>query len=96
VGNRERKKMRKFVEKDVVMDNAILKSRLHDYIEQADHDLLLAIYVLLGKKDSSKNSYDEQTLKMLYKRMELDEQHLSQSYTKHETLTFIRSQKHKQ
>lgn len=74
------------------MDSIILKSRLHDYIENADNDLLLAIYVLLGKSVIRNNKYDEPTLKMLYKRVEDDERGASISYSKEDTLGFIRSQ----
>lgn len=75
------------------MDNAVLRSRLHDYIDQADDDLLLAIYVLLGKSVSRNHSYDESTLKMLYKRVEDDVHGMSTSYSKEDTLSYVRSQK---
>lgn len=74
------------------MDSVALKSRLHEYIEQADSDLLLAIYVLLGKSVASDKKYDEPTLAMLYKRIEADERGVSVSYSKEDVLGFIRSQ----
>lgn len=75
------------------MDNVMIKNRLHDYIEQADEDLLLAIYVLLNKLHSTPNSYDEKTLKNLYKRVELEEQQNFKFYSKEDAMEYIRSKK---
>lgn len=73
------------------MDAATIKGRLHEYIDQADIELLYAIYILLGKKEHS--TYDKSTLDLLYKRLERDDSGESASYSKEEALEYIRSHK---
>jgi len=75
------------------MDTAVLKDRLHEYIERADNEHLAAMYILLEKEMEPDHLYDANTLKMLYERIKSDESGRSKSYSSEEAFTYIRAQK---
>jgi len=75
------------------MNTAVIKERLHEYIETADSTHLTAIYVLLEKELSAPVSYDADTLTMLYNRVEADLAKRSKSYTIEEAFAIVRSKK---
>jgi len=75
------------------MNTAIIRGRLHDYIDQVDNEFLLTIYVLLRERVDPQANYDKATLDLLYKRLENDASGASASYSKEETLAYIRAHK---
>ena len=77
------------------MNPVSIKSRLHEYIEQADNKHLAAIYVLLEKEIEPSYQYDAATLEMLYQRVDSDLKGLSISYTVEEALASVRNTKNK-
>ena len=77
------------------MNAMAIKGRLHEYIETADSEHLAAMYVVLQKDMAPSNQYDEDTLKMLYQRVEDDMKGLSKSYTVAEAMASIRISKDK-
>jgi hypothetical protein len=75
------------------MDTAVIRGRLHEYIDRADSQHIAAMYVLLGKEIEPSHSYDNATLEMLYERVEKDLKGGIASYTAEETFDYIRSNK---
>lgn len=79
------------------MSVAELREKLHDYIESADEPHLSAIFTFVENDMSENHDYvfDEQTMKMLYERVERHEKGLSKSYTAEESMARIRQLKKK-
>ncbi len=75
------------------MNTAVMRQRLHEYIERADTAHLTAMFVLLEKELSTPHTYDAGTLEMLYKRVEADLAGRSKSYTAAEAFAIVRSKK---
>jgi hypothetical protein len=73
--------------------NIGIKERLHEYIESADEAHIAAMYLLLEKDMSQPYKYDDETLSMLYKRIDDDLAGNSRSYTPDEFFATIRSAK---
>ncbi len=73
--------------------NSIIKERLHEYIESADDAHIAAIYVLLENDMRSPVQYDDETLAMLYKRVDDDLNGKSHSYSPEEFFAKIRPAK---
>jgi hypothetical protein len=72
-------------------DIALLKSRLHEYIEHADEQHLAAIYVLLEKEMPPLSNYDKVTLSGFYKRRDAHLKGETKSYTIEEAFAHIRA-----
>ena len=77
------------------MEVAVLRERLHEYINAADEQHLTAIYVLVEGQIPEQNEgiYTEDVLNMIYKRREDHRRGLSKSYTAEESLNIIRAHK---
>ncbi len=75
------------------MDTTTIKTRLHEYIEQADDKHLEAIYVLLEKEIAPSYQYNNDTLEMLYQRREKHLKGITNSYTAEDAIAFVRSKK---
>ena len=71
------------------MNTAIIKDRLHEYIDKADDKHLEAIYILLEKELEPSFQYDTTTLEMLYQRREKHLKNESKSYTAAEAMEFV-------
>ena len=75
------------------METAVLREKLHEYIDTADEQHLTAIYVLIKDKIAEAEIFDEATMNMLYKRREDHLSGLSKSYTIEESMEMIRRHK---
>ena len=75
------------------LSNSGIKQRLHEYIESADDAHIAAIYLLLENDMRTSVQYDEETLSMLYRRVEDDLNGKSKSHTPEEVFAAIRSAK---
>ncbi len=76
---------------DVVMNTATIRSRIHEYVDRADNKHIEAMYILLKKEIEPSNQYDDETLEMLYQRIDNDKKGLSKSYSVEETLEYVRT-----
>lgn len=69
-----------------------VKEKLHDYIEQGDHDKIMAIYLLLNDEISTGNVvYDEATLDMLEARSDEMAKGGVETYTLEQTIEHLRN-----
>lgn len=78
---------------NIAMDTAVIRERLHEYIEVADSEHLAAIYILLQKEMPERTQYDAETLSMLYRRLEEDLAGKSKFYTVSEAFASVRNNK---
>ncbi len=72
------------------MNTAWIRQQLHEYIDSADTAHLTAMFVLFEKQMPASTAYDEDTLDVLYKRVEADLEGQSRSYTVNEALEIVR------
>jgi hypothetical protein len=77
------------------MDAAVLREKLHEYINIADEQRLSAIYILVKEniRSSVKEKYDEETMNELYRRREDHRAGKSLSYTMEESFDMARRAK---
>jgi hypothetical protein len=76
------------------MDAAVLREKLHQYINTADEQHLTAIYVLVEDKlAQGERKYDEETMNMLYERQENYRNGISKSYTPEEVIERAKQRK---
>ena len=79
------------------MEAAVLREKLHEYINTADEQHLTAIYVLVEDNipASDDEIYDKATMDMLYERRESHRNGTSKSYTVEEAMDLVRKAKNK-
>jgi hypothetical protein len=79
------------------MELAVLREKLHEYINIADEQHLSAMYVLLGGDLTHAHTeiYDDATLDMLAQRMENHRLGISKSYSVQESFDIIKQYKKK-
>ncbi len=77
------------------MEVAVLREKLHEYINTADEQHLTAIYVLVEDNIpiNSDEIYDEATMSMLYQRRENHRKGMSKSYPVEESIKLVRQHK---
>lgn len=77
------------------METALIRNKLHEYIDAADDKKVEAIYTILEEEIEQRHVYSDEELSMLYERRE---QHLkgeTKSYTLEESISLIRKGKDK-
>ncbi len=75
------------------MESAVLRNKLHEYIDKADERKLSAIYVLIEEELEDGFIYDSGTISMLHERRNNHLNGAGKSYTAEESLEMIRGQK---
>jgi hypothetical protein len=73
-----------------------LRERLHEYINDADEQHLIAIYAIVDDKDQASDIYTDELMNELYQRREDHRNGVSESYTGEESIRLIREYKKKQ
>lgn len=74
------------------METQQLRKRLHDYIDQADSNVIEAIYTIL-KNDIEGDRYSPEFISEMYKRRKAYQNHPSENFTVEESLQLIRQSK---
>lgn len=75
------------------MENAVIRQKLHEYIDCVDDSKLRAMYIILQTDMEQGHGYSDEVIAMLHERRDNHLKGSSSSHTVAETLAFARGRK---